>query len=152
MDTSSDSSPLGFAVVEHTADIGLRVWGSGFGDILEQAAAGLAQLLVEPSGVHAREERAVAIDCVDMEEGLVSLLQEILYLYEIGRFVPLDASMTTATHVRIQGVVRGESFSTARHRTLLDVKAVTYHDLRIERVALPDGKGERWSATIIFDI
>ena len=47
--------------------------------------------------------------------------------------------------------IRGETFDARRHSRRMDVKAVTYHDLHVARMDATDG-GERWEATIIFDI
>jgi SHS2 domain-containing protein len=46
----------------------------------------------------------------------------------------------------VDGLVAGEPFDAARHRILREVKAVTYHDVKVER----DGEG--LTARLILDI
>lgn len=157
MHSRHSESEAGYKVFDHTADIGLHVWARSFAELLEQAAAGLTNLLVEETPGRVAEPLGgspgldVDIACVDTEEGLVSLLQEILYHYEVDRLV------TTAVEIRVAGpdAVRGTLRTVPRvpgaFRTLLDVKAATYHDLRVDRSLLEDGT-ERWSVRIVFDI
>ncbi|MBD3160944.1 MAG: archease [Candidatus Eisenbacteria bacterium] len=141
----------GFEPVEHTADVGLRIWAPTREGLFERAAAGMASLLVDPASVEPVEEREVAVGAADVEEALVSWLQEILYLYEVQRFVPARFRLERADAGGVHGWVVGERFDPSRHETRADIKAVTYHDLRIERSETEDGR-ERWRTTVIFDI
>ncbi len=86
--TTPGERPFGFEPVEHTADVGLRVWGRTLEELFAQAGMGMASLLVDPETVRAVERRHVALTTNDLEEALVAWLQEILYLYEVGDSFP----------------------------------------------------------------
>lgn len=148
----SDERPgqAGFEVIEHTADVGLRVWGSTLNDLFTQAALGLFSLLVDQSRVVAVDERRVVVSANDLEEALVAWLQELLYLYEMQGFVSCEVDIAKVEADGVEGKVRGEPFDPERHEAQTDIKAATYHNLEIRPQRLENG-AERWECTIILD-
>ena len=51
-----------------------------------------------------------------------------------------------AAHPRLDAVLAGERIDPERHELLADVKAVTFHDLRVERTATG------WDAHVTLDV
>jgi SHS2 domain-containing protein len=147
----SAGAPAGFETVEHTADIGLRVWGRSLEEMFEQAAAGMISLLVTREGTRSTERRELVIEAADREEALVSFLQELLYLYEVERFIPAAVRVVSAGPSGARCRLEGEAFDPNRHRPRTDIKAATYHDLNVSRTLSRTG-GVRWESVIIFDI
>lgn len=141
----------GWSLVEHTADVGLRVWGSSPEQLFESAGRGLANLLTDTDRVHPFETREIILDALDLEEALIAWLQEVIYLFEVERFVPRDLEVDRIDLPRVTGRIRGEAFDPSRHETRMDIKAATYHDLRIVRTE-SDAAAARWETVIIFDI
>ena len=148
--TDERQRPAGFDVIDHTADVGLRVWGRCPEDLFFWAAHGLVSLLIDPSRVESKESRKAVIQANDTEETLVAILQEILYLYEVHKFVPRGVSIFRLPEGGFLILVFGEPFDPDRHEPLMDIKAATYHNLDIKPTRLEDGT-ERWECTIIFD-
>jgi SHS2 domain-containing protein len=74
------------------------------------------------------------------------MLSEILYIHEVGKMVFADVDIELTDGLKLRGRLRGEKTDTSRHELLLDIKAATYHNLKIERV------NDRFMAEIIFDI
>lgn len=148
----TQGSPAGWSIVEHTADVGLRIWGRTAAELFEFAGRGLLQLMMsDPGSVNPAEDREIVLEASDLEEGLVSLLQEMIYRFEVERFVPRVVEITKLELPRITGRIRGERFDSSRHEARMDIKAATYHALEIRRTELPAGL-ERWEAVVIFDI
>lgn len=143
--------PFGFEPVDHTADIGLRAWGRTLEELFEQAGQGMISLLVDPTSVHAGDHRSVVLAAVDIEEGLIALLQEILYVYEVGRFAPAGVSVARVAPDSVTAEIRGEPFDPSRHDVRTDIKAATYHDLRIREIRSAGGAA-RYETVVIFDI
>jgi SHS2 domain-containing protein len=130
-----------FEILEHTADIGFRAWGSTLMDLFENAAVALASF-AEPAGAE-DTTRFVEVTGDDYESLLVAWLSELLYL--------MDASVMAPARVQVLEIEAGRLRATINGRAgpvqwRLIVKAVTYHQIK---VAQRDG---RWEATIYLDV
>ena len=146
----SSEPSAGYEAIEHTADAGLRVWGPTPEDLFTQAALGMILFLYDPQHVRTTEVRNVDLEAADLEEALVAWLQELLYLYEVQRFVPVEIEVRTAGADGVHAVVRGEPFDHRRHEVCMEIKAATYHGLDIRPTRAENGM-DHWECTIIFD-
>ena len=131
---------------EHTADLGLRATAPDLNALFAEAAACLVAAMVEdPAAV--KPEQAVRIELAgaDREFLLFDWLKELLLRFETDRmlFATFDVSVTDAG---LTATARGEAFDPARHVLAHEVKAITYHELKVEQTA--DG----WLAEVIVDI
>lgn len=139
-------SAKGYRPIDHTADLGLQVWGRTLPELFVHAAEGMCALYFHLPAVRPREERKVLATGHDREEVLVDWLRQILYGIEVDRFLPRRCAVARLEDTALEGVVRGEPYDPARHRWRTGIKAVTYHDLRIVQ-----REGGIWEARIIFD-
>ncbi len=132
-----------FEELDHTADVGIRVYGATVEELFENAAAGMFSLVVDLDAVKPRGEMEVRVKAEDLEGLMVNWLQELLFLHETQHllFGEFDVAIDG---LDLTGRARGEAIDKRRHELKLVVKAVTYHRLRID----PD-KGV---AEVIFDI
>jgi SHS2 domain-containing protein len=137
---------MGYTLVDHTADIGIRVWADDVKGLFEEAARALFDIITDRATVIVRLERKVAVQGSGHEELLVAWLSELLYLHEVEGLLFCDFSLMQVEQGMATGVARGERFHEGRHRIKTGVKAVTYHQLEIKE---QDG---RWHAQVIFDI
>jgi SHS2 domain-containing protein len=137
---------MGYELIEHTADIGIRVWADDVKGLFEGAARGLFDIITDIGTVAARIERSLTVRGSGWEEVMVAWLTELLYLHEVKGLLFCDFSIAEADQVGLTGVARGERFNEKRHPIKTIVKAVTYHQLQIRK---QDG---HWHARIIFDI
>lgn len=136
-----------FETFDHTADLGLRIQGTSFEDMLSEAARALLATLVEnPEDVRALEERKLVIREDACELQLFDWLAELLYLFESGGWLCASSEVQTDDD-GLEAVIRGEKFDSERHRGAHEVKAITYHGLHLEPTA--DGG---WLAEVIVDI
>lgn len=137
---------MSFEVLEHTADVGVRVYGGSFAELLKNAALALMSLIADRESVRPDEEVAFEAEAETGEELLIKMLSEILYLHEVRKMVFADADLELTDGYKLRGRLRGEKTDVSRHELLQDIKAATYHNLKIERV------NDRFMAEIIFDI
>jgi SHS2 domain-containing protein len=137
---------MSFEVFEHTADIGVRVYGGSFAELLEDSALALLSLITDRESVRPDEEVLFETEAETGEELLIRMLSEILYLHEVRKMVFAEAEIELTNGYKLRGRLRGEKTDVSRHELLLDIKAATYHNLKIERV------NDRFMAEIIFDI
>ena len=73
-------------------------------------------------------------------------LAAALNLFLCDGFIWSNAHVVEESADRIAVELEGENFDARRHRLLTEIKAVTYHELRVER------SEAGWSARIVFDI
>lgn len=136
-----------FEWFDHTADLGLRVTAPDLDGLFADAARGLFAMIVErlPDREGGREvELEVPGNRADWL--LFDWLNELLYRFESERVlfgdfhVEVGEQGLTATALALP-------FDPERQRTLHEVKAITYHGLRVERA--PRGG---WLAEVVVDI
>lgn len=127
----------GFHILEHPADVGIEAVGPTVKDAFKYAALGLISLIVEPSSVDPIEQRYIKLGARDREQLLVKWLSEILYLCDAENFLVSDVSIEIISDEFIEAIVTGDLIDERKHPLKLDVKAITYHQLRID--VLPDG-------------
>ena len=122
----------GYAILDHPADMGIEARGATLAQAFEQAAIALTSIIIEHSTVEPREQRKVAIEATDFEQLFVKWLTEILYLYDGQHFVVCGATLHELLPTKLKATLSGEPFSSVKHSPKLDVKAITYHQLRIQ--------------------
>jgi SHS2 domain-containing protein len=131
---------------EHTADLGLRVRAADLDTLFVEAAQALFEAVVERLDSVRPEKRVdVALPPDEPEYLLFDWLKDLLYHFDaehllFGRF---EVKITEAG---LQGSAWGEPLDRSRHNLEHEVKAITYHGLKLERT--PDG----WLAEVIVDI
>ena len=133
---------LRFREVEHTADRAFTVRGRDLAELFALAAQALCAIQGQPADAQQTLCREVEVSGIDRETLLVNWLNEILYLQDVHHesYSGFEVMEISDTLLRVS--LRGEPSASSR-RT---IKAVTFHDLRIER--LPNG----WEATIVVDV
>lgn len=129
-----------FRQVEHTADLALLVRGRDLAGLFLNAALGLASLLIDVQSVERRVERLVDLNAEDTEELLIGWLQEILYLLESRREIHVDFRVEEISGRHLRAVCSGETLDRNRHHIKAEIKAATYHDLRIDETDSPWGR------------
>lgn len=122
-------------VLEHPADIGIEAGGKDSREAFEEAAKGMMAIVVKRESVGTASERTVELEGRDQENLLVRWLSEILYLFDGEQFVVAEPGIRELTTNRLSAVLRGEQFDPLKHEVLLDVKAVTYHQLAVASTA-----------------
>jgi SHS2 domain-containing protein len=135
-----------YETFEHTADLGLRVRAADLDTLFAEAAACLFSAIVEdPDTVRPAQRIDVRIEGAEREYLLFDWLRELLYRFD-SRHLLLCRFEARVGEGGLEGSAWGEPFDPGRHALAHEVKAVTYHGLKVERTA--DG----WLAEVIVDI
>ncbi|AAL81676.1 archease [Pyrococcus furiosus DSM 3638] len=135
---------------EHTADIGIRGYGDTLEEAFEAVALALFDVIVNVRKIEKKVEIDIEVEGEDLESLLYSFLEELLYLHDIEGLVFGDFKVKIEQKdgkYILRGKAYGEKFDPEKHEPKEEVKAITYHDMKIER--LPDG---RWMAQLVPDI
>jgi SHS2 domain-containing protein len=131
---------------EHTADLGLRVHAPDVNTLFAEAGTALFAAIVD--GIDTvRPERGVDvhIEGAELDYLLFDWLRELLYRFDAEHilFSRFDVSVEGAG---LSATAWGEPLDPARHVLSHEVKAITYHELRVEQ------EGADWVAEVIVDI
>ena len=130
----------------HTADIKVAFETDTLEALLVEATEVMRGLLAGTSPVEPREERLVELECPDATELFLAYLKELLYLFAAHGFLVAAVEIDRVSETELVARVRGEGLDAKRHEHQPEVKAVTRHDLAVER---RDG---RWFAAVVFDV
>ena len=135
-----------YELFDHTADLGLRVVAPDREALWREAASGLFSVIVEADPALEQPRRlSFALEAPRDDYLFVDWLSELLYVFESEHLVLSDFEVRLAEG-RLAATARGRPLDAGRDRLLHEVKAVTYHGLRLE--AGPSG----WLAEVILDI
>lgn len=147
----TDDDPfLPYEPVDHTADLAYCARGRTLAELFENAALGMMSFLTEPGAVRPSQEDRIEIEGSDLEELLVTFLQEILFRLEARGRVYSAFRVEAIALPRLRARAQGENLDRSRHVLLADIKAATYHDLRITREDSPAGC--LYKVRIVLDI
>jgi len=136
-----------YKIIEHTADIGIEVFGESKEALFINAARGMFSIM-DPRPVEHRHQVRKQIQCSgsDDERMLVSWLQELLYLCTVKHLLPVKYEsfhlQRNCASVRIRAVHLQISKITYK----CEIKAATYHQLKIQN------KKGLFNTRIIFDV
>lgn len=119
-----------YELIEHTADVGVKAYGRTVAEAFTHAAEGMFDIITDESTIDPIGEYDIILDAPDLEQLLVDWLSELLYLngalgLVFGRFE------VTISKTHLSAHVSGEKYDTKKHRMGVEIKAVTYHMLRV---------------------
>jgi SHS2 domain-containing protein len=135
-----------FEVFDHTADLGLRVRARELNALFSDAGRALMSVIVSnPDAVEPRDAVEVDVAGRNREYLFVDWLGELLFLFESKKFLASQFEVNV-TDAGVQAAIRGEPYDAARHLLAHEVKAVTYHGLKVEQTE------SGWLAEVILDI
>jgi SHS2 domain-containing protein len=133
--------------IDHTADIGIRVYGASVKKLFENAARAAFDVIAKPLRTTTRNgSRTFKIQLKEnnTEELLVRWLGELLSLSDWKKVIFTEFDILDFSGTKIQAAVKG---SPRKYFTILtEIKAVTYHELKIKK------ENSRYAVQIIFDV
>ena len=115
-------------------------------EAFRNAAHGLMSVIAGSSKIESNEERVISLVALDCENLLVRWLTEILFLYDAEKFLTADAKFDMLNNISLKATVLGQKYDPLNHELTLDIKAITYHKLMVEKL------DDIWTARVFVDI
>lgn len=146
-----------FEMIDHTADVGIRVYAKSLEELFENAAYGLREIILDFDSVKEKkyEKHKINLESKDLEDLFIKWLNELIYLvytkkklyveYKVNKISETGVP-TSLYKTNLTAVVEGVKYNSKKHRIKKEVKSATYHKLKISN------DQEKWVAEIIFDI
>jgi len=135
-----------FKIIDHTADVGVMVYGINVKQLFSNAALALSSLITEPKSIKEKMKRHVEITSEDRHNLLVEWLNELIYLFDVEHILFKKFDIENLNSQHLKAICYGEKFDPLRHNIKREVKAATYHMLKINR----DSNG--YKVQVIFDV
>jgi len=141
-----------YEIIDHTADIGIKVYGRNLEELFLNAAKAMFEIMLEAANkkpiFRKPEHKKFLLNKQgnNIEETFVFWLSELLYLFSTQGLIMEKADINRLDSSCIQAEVEGRIFNPKFCRIKTEIKAVTYHELEIKET--PQG----YEAQVIFDV
>lgn len=131
-----------FEILEHKADLKIRVFGKTKEELFLNAMRGMYEG-ARYQGEGEKIKREIKVSSLDLVSLLVDFLSELLYLTEVNQEIYDKIQFKKLNEKDLEGILIGKKLK----RMGVLIKAVTYHNLDIQQK-----KDGTWEATLLFDI
>ena len=135
-----------YTLLDHTADLRIRITGSSQPDLFRNAGLALADLICDPNTLTPEETLTIEINGDDSADLMVNYLREVLYLWTGKEKLIKSVRVIHVSDTNLSVRIVTAAYAPRDHTILNEIKAVTYHQIAVEPVE--DG----WQATVVFDI
>lgn len=138
-----------YRFTSHTADVAVELSAASRKGLFTEALRAFTDTVTDLAAVDPAVEHALAAEAGDLESLLVEWLSELVYRFDVDGLLFREAEVRleeAGAGFRLTARARGEPYDTERHPLEVQVKGVTYHELRVER---RDGE---WLGRVVFDI
>ena len=128
----------GYEYLPHIADVRFKAYGSTLEQVFEQAALAMFNVIIDTSVLKPEKAVGISVESTGLDDLLYDYLSELLYLFEVesiifGHFTVNSINMTNKGYT-LSGQASGETTDLKKHCFDCEVKAVTYHQLKIEKI------------------
>ncbi|MFO7964146.1 MAG: archease [Desulfobacterales bacterium] len=144
-DFFAPSNMVDYFLLNHTADIGITVFGADLDHLYKNAGYAMFDLIVQANAAGIQDVFKVTAEGEDWPDLMVAWLRELLYLWS-GKEQIVNAISIVTSPYTVSADIRCTPFDASRHSVRHDIKAVTYHRISVEQTA------GGWKSTIIFDV
>ena len=135
-----------YRLIDHTADFGIQVFGADAKELFSNAALAMFDLITEVGSLKELNSMDIKISGEDWPDLMINWLRELLFLWNGKELLVKKADITTLSENNLSAKVYFDSYDPDRHLINIEVKAVTYHQIRVESGT------SGWEARIIFDV
>jgi len=121
-----------YELIDHTADTGIKAYGKSISEAFENAAKGMFDIITDKSEIESIGEYEIRLKAQDLEQLLVDWLSELVFLNSaknlVFGFFKVDVDEKNSS---LSAHVFGEKFNISKHKVGTEIKAVTYHILKV---------------------
>jgi protein archease len=135
-----------YELIDHTADFGIRVFGSDSRELFSNAAWALFDALTETEALSGNDSCEITVSGNDWPDLMVNWLREVLYLWNGKERLVKSVKILSLSEKKLSAKIFFDPFAPDRHIIKTEIKAVTYHQVYVKSGPLG------WEAGIIFDI
>jgi SHS2 domain-containing protein len=146
---TSMNEPI-YEYLPHPADVRFRAVGHTLEQVFENAALAMFNVIINTGQIEPERSVDITLESQGLDNLLFDYLSELLYLFEVEEIIFGHFHVHSITHNnsnwKLEGQVMGESIDLTRHSFDTEVKAVTYHLLKVTK------EDSGYSAHVIVDV
>jgi len=138
-----------FEFLDHTADLKFRAYGRSLEECLTNAAKALARAFVGEQQLEPRAEKKISVSAESLEVLVHHFLSELIYFFATEQYVAVEVaslSVRGGGRYALKARVLGGVLDLSKQRVETEVKAVTYHDMKVAE------EGGWWVIQVVCDI
>ncbi len=137
---------LSYQLIEHTADIGIRVRSFSLAGLFKKAGLAIAGVSLERQKPQYPEKHRIIIRqrAANVEELFVNWLNELLSVSAVEALAFEDIQINQINENSVDALAIGSDIRNYKINT--EIKAATYHQLKVKKTGLI------WQAEVIFDV
>ena len=132
--------------VDHTGDAGILVRALDLRQLFERAAWGMFSIVTDMAAIRLVQEARIQVEANDLPALMLAWLSELNYQHVTEHQLFGKFEVRKMSDRMIVAEVSGEAIDANRHTIFTEIKAVTFHGLRLEE------SDNGWEAQIIFDL
>ena len=130
-----------------TADVAFIAYGSSLDKLFENAALAMFEVMINTKRVKKKIKREINEKSIDLESLMFNWLNDLLYYYGAEGLVFSDFNVKIdPKKFTLNAIAFGERIDILRHEVKTEVKAATYHLLKIWK------EKNLWKVRVILDI
>lgn len=133
-----------YELIDHTADVCIKAYGKTISEAFENAAVGMFDIITDSSKIDSVGQYDIQLEAPDLEQLLVDWLSELLFLNSAKNLV-FGSFKVAIDENHLSAQVFGEEYDTSKHKMGVEIKAVTYHMLEVN-------KKKPFYVQVLFDI
>ncbi len=125
--------------------MGIHAYGDNLEEAFEETAKGMFSIITDINKVEGKTTRELEMESENLESLLVNFLSELIYLHEVHDelYRDFNVKIEEESLIKLYATAKGEKIDLEKHDLDTAVKAVSYHEISIDR------EGD---IKIIFDI
>jgi len=138
-----------FETFEHKADVGVRGIGATEGKAFGECAKAMFSAIADLKKIRAKNSSEIELQAENQEELLMKFLNELLFLKDSKGMLysSFNVYITAGgSGFSLHAKVGGEKIDPKKHALHGDVKAATYHQLRVAK------EGNAFVAQCVVDV
>jgi SHS2 domain-containing protein len=127
-----------------TADMAFAAYGKDLNELFANSAKALMSIMFEGK-IEPKIKREIKLEEKENIVLLQKWLSEVLYIFETERIVFSKFDVKTDGK-RLVAKIYGEKYNQKKHKFIIDIKAVTFHRMSIEKTK------EGFKCTVVVDV
>ena len=125
-----------FRYIEHVSDAIVEAYGRTLSEVFANSARALINIVCDLSRIDLNKKFIIETEGFDQISLLYNWLEKVLLTLLVDNIALADFDITierSRDKYNLFSTCRGEAFSEQKHHYKVEVKAITYHEMKISR-------------------